>query len=85
MGTDAAKESSLRIVGKEGPKEPLKIFCGHCGRSPEPGSDVPASRVCSRPRIESRRSVGFPSGFQVSMASTGRSSIRSEDASRSRV
>ena len=48
MGTDAAKESSLRIVGKEGPKEPLKIFCGHCGRGPEPGSAVPASRVCSK-------------------------------------
>ena len=48
MGTDAARESALRVVGKEGPKEPLKIFCGHCGRSPEPGSDVPASRVCSK-------------------------------------
>jgi PAS domain-containing protein len=47
MGTDAARESSLRVVREGGPKEPLKIFCGHCGRSPEPGSEVPASRVCS--------------------------------------
>src|SRR4249920_3628468 len=45
MSTDAARES-LRVVRKGGPQEPLKIFCGHCGRSPDPESDVRASRVC---------------------------------------
>ena len=48
MGTDAARESSLRVVRKDGPREPLRIFCGHCGRSPEPNSDAQASRVCSK-------------------------------------
>jgi PAS domain-containing protein len=48
MGTDAARDSSLHVVKTGGPKEPLKIFCGHCGRSPEPGADVPASRVCAK-------------------------------------
>jgi PAS domain S-box-containing protein len=48
MSTDAAKDSPLRIVRKEGPSEPLKIFCGHCGRTPDPESDVQASRVCSK-------------------------------------
>jgi len=48
MGTDAANESPLHVVPKGGPNEPLKIFCGHCGRTPDPGSDVPASRVCAK-------------------------------------
>jgi PAS domain-containing protein len=47
MSTDAAREG-LRVVRKGGPQEPLKIFCGHCGRSPDPGSDVHASRVCAK-------------------------------------
>src|SRR3954447_1246476 len=48
MCMDAAKQSPLRIVRKDGPSEPLRIFCGHCGRTPDPGSDARASRVCSK-------------------------------------
>jgi PAS domain-containing protein len=48
MGTDAARDTSLRVVRKSGPQEPLKIFCGHCGRSPEAESTAQASRVCSK-------------------------------------
>src|SRR4029079_9122962 len=48
MGKDAARETSLRVVREGGPQEPVKIFCGHCGRSPDPESEVQASRVCSK-------------------------------------
>src|SRR4051812_34073584 len=48
MGTDAARDSSLRVVKEGGPQEPVKIFCGHCGRSPDPENEAQASRVCSK-------------------------------------
>ena len=48
MGMDAARESSLRVVRKGGPSEPTKIFCGHCGRSPQTDGEQQASRVCSK-------------------------------------
>jgi PAS domain S-box-containing protein len=51
MSTDAApRDSSLRVVRKKGsePDEPLKIFCGHCGRTPEPAAGAHASRVCAK-------------------------------------
>jgi PAS domain S-box-containing protein len=48
MSMDAARDS-LRVVRQGGPDEPLKIFCGHCGRVPDkPGKPGAASRVCSK-------------------------------------
>jgi PAS domain-containing protein len=49
MSMDAAQDSSLRVVRKGGPDEPLKIFCGHCGRVPDRKVKPSlGSRVCSK-------------------------------------
>ena len=49
MSTDAAAhDSSLRIGHKKDSKDELKIFCGHCGRPPEGGTEARASRVCAK-------------------------------------
>ena len=47
MSMDAAQDSSLRVVRQGGPDEPLKIFCGHCGRVPDNKAKF-GSRVCSK-------------------------------------
>lgn len=46
MSTDAQGHSSLHVLQRAAADEPLKTFCGHCGRSPE--SEEAASRVCSK-------------------------------------
>jgi PAS domain-containing protein len=47
MSTDAHGQSSLRVLQRDRSTEPLKVFCGHCGRSPENESEA-ESRVCSK-------------------------------------
>jgi PAS domain-containing protein len=44
-----ANRSSLRVVREWQSDQELKLFCGHCGRSPE-GEELPAgsSRVCTK-------------------------------------
>jgi len=45
---DAAQRSPFRVVQDSLPPEPVAIFCGHCGRSPESEQDTTASRVCAK-------------------------------------
>lgn len=47
MSMDAQGQHSLRILQREASDEPLKTFCGHCGRSAESDGDPP-SRVCGK-------------------------------------
>jgi len=48
MSTDA-NQSSLRVLERVASDQPLKTFCGHCGRSPEADDDTQnESRVCSK-------------------------------------
>ena len=47
MSMDAQGQRSFRILEKDGSDEPLKTFCGHCGRSPEADAES-SSRVCSK-------------------------------------
>lgn len=49
MSTDAHGQSSLRVLQRDGSDQPLKTFCGHCGRSPEEDLEPGArSRVCEK-------------------------------------
>ena len=45
MSTDAHGQSSLRVLQLDGSDQPLKTFCGHCGRAPETETDA---RVCGK-------------------------------------
>jgi PAS domain-containing protein len=48
MSTDANR-SSLRVVREWQADQDLKVFCGHCGRSPDEGGlPVAGSRVCTK-------------------------------------
>jgi PAS domain-containing protein len=47
MSTDAHGQSSLRVLQRDQADQPLKTFCGHCGRSPEADAES-ASRVCGK-------------------------------------
>jgi PAS domain-containing protein len=50
MSTDAQGQSSLRVLQRERSDQPLKTFCGHCGRSPQDETAEPdvAARVCGK-------------------------------------
>ena len=47
MAGSAAASGPLRVVRERRSDEPLKIFCGHCGRPPD-NEAAAASRVCSK-------------------------------------
>ena len=47
MSTDAQGQPSLRVAERERSKQPLKTFCGHCGRSPQAAEET-ESRVCDK-------------------------------------
>jgi len=42
-----AASSPLRVVREDRSGQPLKVFCGHCGRAPDDEAAA-ASRVCSK-------------------------------------
>jgi PAS domain-containing protein len=47
--TSNPETSPLRIVREGDPGQPLKVFCGHCGRQPEGDArQATGSRVCSK-------------------------------------
>jgi PAS domain-containing protein len=46
MSMDAHGQS-LRVLPQDRSDQPLKTFCGHCGRTPAADAD-PASRVCGK-------------------------------------
>src|SRR6266513_2933556 len=49
--TDEPLDSSLRVIAQQSETGPQKLFCGHCGRTPEHDAKAkkadPESRVCS--------------------------------------
>ena len=50
MNTPAANQHGLRPVPDGTEPQPLKVFCGHCGRAPENQQTVenPSARVCQK-------------------------------------
>ena len=48
MSMDAHGQSSLRVLQQERSDQPLKTFCGHCGRSPDAEGADAESRVCGK-------------------------------------
>jgi PAS domain-containing protein len=48
MSTDAHGQSAVRTLRRASSDQPLKTFCGHCGRAPESDSSDHDSRVCGK-------------------------------------